>query len=71
MPQLKNLYCLQLVPKCHLTNINWRDVNRKNVVNNVDTMYVMIKGTMTKWPVQKPTNRTTQTHVEHQNATGI
>ena len=23
---------------------------------------------MTKWPVQKPTHRTTQKHVEHQDA---
>jgi len=26
---------------------------------------------MTKWPVQKPTHRTTHTHVEHQDATYI
>jgi len=26
---------------------------------------------MTKWPVQKPTHRTTQKHVEHQDATDI
>jgi len=26
---------------------------------------------MTKWPVQKPTHRTLQKHVEHQDATGI
>ena len=26
---------------------------------------------MTKWPVQKPTQRTTQKHVEHQDATDI
>jgi len=32
-------------------NINWRDVQRK------------WRGTMTKRPVQKPTHRTTQTHV--------
>jgi len=28
-------------------------------------------GTMTKWPVQKPKHRTTQKHVEHQDATDI
>jgi len=33
--------------------------------------YVKIKGTMTKWPVQKPTHRTTQKYIEHQDATGI
>ena len=26
---------------------------------------------MTKWPVQKPTHRPTQKHVEHQDATDI
>jgi len=26
---------------------------------------------MTKWPVQKTTHRTTQTHVEYQDATNI
>jgi len=26
---------------------------------------------MTKWPVQKPTHRTTQKHVEHHDATDI
>ena len=34
-------------------------------------MYAKFKGTMTKWPVQKPTHRTTQKHVEHQDATNI
>ena len=48
-------------------NINWRDVQGKNVVNNLD----MSLGTMTKWPVQKPTHRTTQKHVEHHDATDI
>ena len=36
-------------------NINWRDV-QKNVVNNADKF----KGTMTKWPVHKPTHITTK-----------
>jgi len=27
--------------------------------------------TMTKWPVQKPTHRTTQKHVENKDATDI
>jgi len=31
--------------------------------------HVKCKGTMTKWPVQSPTNRTTQKHVEHQDVT--
>jgi len=26
---------------------------------------------MTKWPGQTPTHRTTQKHIEHQDATGI
>jgi len=52
------------------TNINERDVQRKNVLNNVD-LYVKFKGTVTKWPVQKLTHRTTQKHVEHQDATDL
>ena len=31
--------------------------------------YVKFKGTMTKWPVQKLTRRTTQKHVQHHDAT--
>jgi len=34
-----------------LENINGRDVQRKNVVSNVDEFNFM--GTMTRWPVQK------------------
>jgi len=34
-------------------------------------MIDMSLGTMTKWPVQKSTHRTTQKHVEHQYATDI
>jgi len=33
--------------------------------------HVQFKGTMTKWPVQKPTHRTTQNHVDHEDATDI
>jgi len=33
--------------------------------------YVKFKGTITKWPVQKPTHRTTQKHVEHHDTTDI
>jgi len=33
--------------------------------------YVKFKGTMTKWPVQKLTHRTTQKHAQHHDATGI
>ena len=33
--------------------------------------YVKFKNTMTKWPVQKLTHRTTQKHVQHYVATGI
>ena len=31
----------------------------------------MFQGTVTKWPVQKQTHRTTQNHTEHQDATYI
>jgi len=41
-----------------LYNVNWRDVRRKNIVNNVDRVY---KGTMTTWPIQKQTLTTAQT----------
>jgi len=33
--------------------------------------YVQFKDTMKKWPVQKPTHRTTHKHVEHHDATDI
>jgi len=33
--------------------------------------YVKFMGTLTKWPVQKPTQRKTQKHVEHHDATDI
>jgi len=36
-------------------NINWRDIQRKNVVNNVDMSSLRA---LTKWPVQK--HRTSQ-----------
>jgi len=49
-------------------NINWRDVQRKYVVNKIDMSSL---STMTKWLVHKPTHRTTQKHVEHQDATDI
>ena len=50
-------------------NINWRDVQTKNVANNVE--YVMFKGTMTKWPVQKLAQGTTQKLLQHHDATDI
>jgi len=34
-------------------------------------MSVKLKGTMTKWPVQKATHITTQKHVEYNDATDI
>jgi len=33
--------------------------------------HVKFMGNMTKWTVQKQTHRTTQKHVEHQDATAI
>jgi len=33
--------------------------------------YVKFKGSMTKWPVQKQTHRSTHKHIEHQDATDI
>ena len=49
----------------HYLNINWRDVQRKNVVINVD-----MPSLRASWP-KTTTNRTTQKHVEHQDATNI
>ena len=50
--------------------INWRDVQRKNVVKKC--RYVKFKGTVTKRPVQKPSHKTTKKkHVEHHDATYI
>jgi len=49
-------------------NINWRDVQRKNVANNVDI--VKFKGTM-KWPVHNQTLRTTLKYAEQQDVTDI
>ena len=46
-------------------NINWRDVQRKNVVNNVG-MSSLRAPWQKKWPVEK--HRTTR---EHQDATDI
>jgi len=46
-------------------NINSRDVQRKNVVNNVD---IQVYRHHEKWPVQKQTHRTAQKHAEHQDA---
>jgi len=39
-------------------NINWRDVQTKNVVNNVDMS--CLRAPWQKWPVQKLTQGTTQ-----------
>jgi len=44
-----------------VVNINGRDVQRKNAVNNVDKVKFM--GTLTKWPVQK--------HTEHYKTRSI
>jgi len=50
--------------------INWRDVQTMIVANNV-YRYVMFKGTMTKWPVQKLAQGTTQKLLQHHDATDI
>jgi len=39
--------------------------------SNIECRYVKFKGTVTKWPVQKPTHRTTHKHEEHHDATNI
>ena len=46
--------------------INWRDVQRKNVGNNVDMLSV--GAPRQKWPVHEQTHRTTPKHVEHEDA---
>jgi len=50
----------------HPCNINLRDIQRKNVVNNVD-----ISSLRAQKGLKKPTHITTQKHVEHQDATNI
>ena len=56
----------------HEDHIHCGDVQRKNVVNNKYIyVYVKFQGTMTKWPVQKPTHRTKQKRVQHHDATDI
>jgi len=49
-------------------NINWSEVQKECCKQ---CRHVKYKGTMTKWPVQKTTHRTTQKHVETQDATDI
>jgi len=39
--------------------------------SNKECRYVMFKGTMTKWPVQKLTQGTTQKLLQHHDATDI
>ena len=50
-------------------NINWRDVQRKNVVQK-QCRHIKFKVTMTKWHAQKQTQNSTK-HAEHQYATDI
>jgi len=45
-----------------------RDVQNKNVANNVDR--VKIKGTMTNWPLQKQTKHSTK-HAKEQDVISI
>jgi len=49
-------------------NINWRDVHKECCKQSKDFKF---KGTVTKWPVQKPTHMTTQKHIKHEDATDI
>ena len=50
-------------------NINWKDVQRKYVVNNVDMS--SLRAPKQKGPYTENTHRTIQKHVEHQDATDI
>jgi len=50
-------------------NINWRDVQRNNVVNNVDMS--SLRAPEQNDTHKKPIHMTTQKHVEHQDATAI
>ena len=58
-------------------NINWRDVQRKNGVNNVDIKLMKgksLSSLRTPWqngPYTTKKHRTTQKHVNHQDATDI
>ena len=59
----------RLLSKRILININWRYVYNKECCKQC--RYVMFKGTMTKWPVQKRTQGTTQKLWQHYDATDI
>ena len=50
-------------------NINWRDVQTKNVVNNVDMSCLTAQ--WQKWHVHKLTQGTTQKLLQHYDATDI
>jgi len=49
--------------------LNWKDVQRRNVVYNVDMS--SLRAPWQNGPYKKPTHRTTQKHVEHQDAADI
>ena len=51
------------------SNVNWRDVQIKNVVNNVDMS--SLGAPWQNGPYKKLTQRTTQKHVQHHDATDI
>jgi len=48
---------------------NWRDDHRKNGVNNIDM--ASVRAPWQNDPYKKPTHRTTQKHVDHENAIHI
>jgi len=50
-------------------HINWRDVQTKNVANNVDMS--CLRAPCQNWPVQKLAQGTTQKLLQHHDATDI
>ena len=61
----KEKYTTGYFYKKNHTNKSWTDVQRKYVVNNVDTL----KSSMTKRPVHKPTLKNSKKHAEQQDVT--
>jgi len=59
---------------CAVTNVHIKSYKLKRCTNKeccIQCRHVMFKGTMTKWPVQKLAQGTTQKLLQHHDATDI
>jgi len=72
-PQFVNAPYARSVSEVRYTNLTYKYKSMRCLKKECwkQCRYVKFKDTMTKWPVQQPTHRTTQKHVEHQDATAI